>query len=302
MSQIRVSASRLNLLADCSMKFYLGEVQKIPEKTWPRTHAGSASHSVLECLARDKHRGHHDIVKVAGSIYASPAVGRLVKAWQYKTKMSDEIVADIDGMCILAINETNFLDEGATRRFDPEFKFQYQLKGDGTVKGFIDRMAQFPDKWIIKDYKTARNKPTKHDVSNSYQSLMYQLFVWREFGALAEVHYYYLRHPPTKKTPTKHLMITPAPTEGQLAGMEAYIEFMAPYMNSFGLEEAHNHYHDDEGFCERVCTYRRPMDYIKITKKTGEFIGTFMLDTAPQAKEDEVAETLHFTGCPKFNS
>ncbi len=241
-------------------------------------------------------------MRAAQSIYASPAVGRLVKRWQIKTKMPDDIVADIDSMCMVAINHTNFLDEGAIRRFDPEHEFRMTLPNGAIVKGFIDRMAQFSDSFIITDYKTARNKATKAEVASSYQSLVYQLYVWKTFGKLAEVHYAFLRHAPTKMTPRKHLMVTPPATPEQLAGFEAYLEYMYQSINSFGLAEAHAGFCTDKGFCDRVCSYRHPTAYWAVVNRvTGATVSTHMLDNEPQVDDNHVLEERRHLGCPKFN-
>jgi len=304
----RISASRLNSIEQCSMKFYLNEILGLPEKTWARTHAGSAAHGILECLARDKHRLHHDIIKSAQTIYASPAVSRLVRAWQWKTKMPNDIVADIDAMCLVAINHSNFLDVGAIRRFDPEHEFTMTLGNGAVIRGFIDRLAQFSDRWVISDFKTAREKHSKKEVASSYQSLCYQLYIWKTFGALAEVRYYFLRHPPTKMTPQKHVMVTPPATPAQLIGFEAYLEYMYKVVNSFGLAEAHSNYCADEGFCERVCSHRRPYDYWDITKADGAPSRRIWIDpkmgldiSPPELYDGEVATKMRSSGCPKFN-
>lgn len=299
--QRRVSASRLNSLADCTMKFYLNEFLRLPEKVWPRTVAGTISHSVLEALARDRHRYHYDLVKEKGTIYASPAISRLVRAWKLKENISDEIIADIDGMCMVALNETDFLDTEAIERFDPEHEFKFELSNGGIVKGFIDRLARYEDKFVIWDYKTARDKHTKNEVAESFQSSVYQLYVWKKFKMPAEVRYVFLRHPPTPRTPQKHLMVTPPATSFQHEGFEGYLEYMHELINGFNEGQAATHYHDDEGFCQRVCSYYRPFDYNQVRKKTGQLVGNFSLDLTPQLNEDEEMETLHFNGCKRWN-
>jgi RecB family exonuclease len=297
----RISASRLNSIDQCTMKYYMGEILGLPEKIWARTHAGSAAHSVLECLARAKHRKHLDMIKRDQSIYTSPPVARLVRAWQAHTKMPDEIVADIDSMCMVAINHSNFLDEGAVTKFEPEHEFTMTLSNGGMVRGFIDRMAEYPNSFVIKDYKTARNKFTKADVADSYQSLVYQLYVWKTFGKLAEVQYIFLRHPPTTRTKDKHIMVTKPATPEQLAGFERYLAHMWEKVNAFGLDDAHSGYCQDEGFCERVCTYRRPYDYYTVVDETGQTISAHMLDNPPNPSYNQKVEVRHCSGCPRYN-
>lgn len=298
----RVSASRLNNLMTCTMQFYMSEILGLPQKTWSRTHAGSCAHGVLECLYRLKHRKHHDVIKETGTVYSSPAVARLIRAWQWKTKMSDEIVADIDAMCMVAINHTDFLDEDAIERFEPEHEFKLVLSNGAVVKGFIDKLKKTKDGWVISDFKTARNKHTKKDVRDSFQSLVYQLYLYKTYGVLAEVRYYFLRHAPTKLHPKKHMMVTPPPTVAQLQGFEMYLEHMWVVINNFGMKEATSGYCADKSFCDRVCSYRYPAEYIALKKKeTNELVGTFMIDNPPQVPDDCYVETLYHKGCMKWN-
>lgn len=303
----RISASALKSLEKCTFQFYLSRYLKIPEKTWARTHAGSAAHSILECLAREKHRHHHDLIKSNQTIYASKAIGRLVRAWQYKTGMPDEIVADLDEMILLALTKTNFLDEGAIRKFPPETEFRIDLRNGGFVVGFIDHMTEYSDKFVITDFKTQRNRFLKKEVLENFQSLVYQLFVYKTYGKLAEVQYIMLRHPPTPRSPDKHIQITPPATPEQLKGFELYLEYMAELFNNFTEKEAQLQYHEDENFCERVCSYRNPVTYLCVRNKDGSgeerryWIDPKTGELPYQVKENEVSEIKKHPGCAKFN-
>lgn len=301
----RVSASRLNAIKQCTMKFYLSEVCGLPEKVWARTSAGSASHGILECLSRPKHRHHHDEIKSAQTIEASPAVSRLLRAWIHKTKMPENVYCDIDKMCLVAINHTNFLDEGATQRFDPEHEFRMTLSNGAVVKGFLDRVAIFGDKMVISDYKTARNKMDKEEVVDSYQALTYQLWAYRTHGVLAEVRFFFLRHGPSKRYPNNHVMITMPATPAQLEGFEQYLEHMWEVINRFSMKEAVSGYCADTGFCDRVCSYRIPFSYM-VVKKEGEKSRKYWIDPKTgqlpyQVKEGETSEILNHFGCPRWN-
>jgi hypothetical protein len=264
---------------------------------------GSVAHGVLEVLYRDKHRHHYDLIKLAGTIYASTAIKRLVRAWQHNTKVSDELIEDIDPFVMLVITQTNFLDEGAIRRFEPEHEFDLVLPNGGKVKGFIDRMAEYPDKWVIWDYKSQKDRFDQDEVEDNFQSLMYQLYVWKTFGKLAEVRYILLRHPPTKKEPARHIQITMPATPIQLKGFEVYLTHMWELVNQFGEKDSRSRFKkDDPGFCRNVCTYYRPGRYLSVKKKdTGEFVGNYMLDSGYQVKQDEEATTLSHKGCPLHN-
>lgn len=302
----RVSASRLKSLDACTMSFYLSEYENLPQKVWAKTHAGSTVHSILEALRRDRHRAHLDLVKEKGTIYASPAISRLVRAWVAKTKMGPDIVEPIDAMCMLVLNQTSFLDTGATKTFDPEHEFKLTLPRGGTVKGFIDRLAIYGEgdsrRAVITDYKSQGKRFTANELRDNYQALTYQLYVWRAFGIPATVEFIMLRHPPTSRTPEKHIQRVEPSTSAQLAGFEAYLDHIHAELQTFGLKEAYSHFHDDEGFCRNVCTYFRPYDYHHVTKRDGTFVGNFMLDNLRHLGQDEVAQTRHYAGCPRWNT
>ncbi len=299
----RLSASRLKLMNDCSWRFYASEYLLWPEKVWPRTHVGTVAHAVFEALYPDKHREHYNEITMQQTIYASKAIARLVKIWQKKTNVSDELIGDIDPMVMMVLNHTDFLDTEATKRFEPEHEFTMVLRNGGKVRGYIDRMAFFGERAIVWDYKSQKERFDKDEVENSFQSLVYQWYVYKTYGLLAEVRYVLLRHPPTKKDPSKHIQITMPATPEQLAGFESYLEHMYGVINQFGDKEARaNFKEDDPGFCRNVCTYYTSKEYVSILKKgTNQLVGNHLPEYAPQLKDDEYVVKKRFSGCPKFN-
>lgn len=299
----RISASRIKLLNDCSWRFYASEYLLWPEKVWPRTKLGSIAHGILEVLYRDKHRHIHDLVKKAGTIYAYPALGRLVRAWQFNTKVIDSLIKDIDPMVMLVLNHTNFLDEGATRRFEPEHEFTMVLKNGGKVRGYIDKLAFYGNQAIVWDFKSQKDKFTEEELKNSLQALVYQWYIFKTYGLLAEVRFVMLRYPPNKKDPARHIQIVMPATSAQLEGFEIYLEHMWETVNRFTEKDAYGNLKmDDDGFCRNVCTYFTPKDYVSIRKReTKALVGNYLPEFAPPVKEDEYVERLRFKGCPKYN-
>lgn len=298
----RLSASRVIEMNECSMKFYLKEFKNLPEKTWPRTIIGTVAHSVLEAIRRTKHKKHYDLIKEKGSIYASSSIARLVKIWQNKEKIAQELIDDVDAMVMLVINDTNFLDAGAIKTFDPEHEFLLKLPSGGLVKGFIDRLAEYEDKFKVTDYKSAREKFPKKKVLNSFQAFTYMLYIWKKFGKLAEVEFIMMRHPPTKRTPEKHLQVTKASSPELLDGFELYMDSLYLTLQNFDENLAKNNYCQDEGFCRNVCSYYRGFNYKSVKKKdTHALVKNYFVDTEIHLNDDEYVETLYFEGCPKFN-
>jgi hypothetical protein len=299
----RLSASRVKLLNDCSWRFYASEYLLWPEKIWPRTHVGTIVHSVLECLYRRKHWGVYDIIKEANTITAAPSVMRLVRAWQYKTKVDDTLIADVDPMVMLVLNHTNFRDEGAVRRFEPEHEFTMTLRNGGKVRGYIDRLVAYSSGWVVWDYKSQKTRFTEDETFDNFQSLVYQWYIWKTYGELASVNYVMLRHPPTSRTPNKHIQTTPPATPAQLEGFERYLEYLYETINSFTEEDGKAAMKtDDEGFCRNVCSYYTPKVYLSIKKRgTNALVGNYLPEFAPALKEDEYVEELRHGGCPRFN-
>jgi RecB family exonuclease len=300
--QQRISASGLKSLEKCSYAFYLTRYLKLPEKTWPRTHVGTIVHSILEMLRLEKHRKHYEAVMLYGSIYGSKAIERLVKFWIYKVKLASDLVGDLDPMAMLVLNKTNFMDIGATETFPPEHEFTLNLPNGAVIRGYIDRLARHGDVMKIWDYKSQRERFTSNELTNNFQAMTYQLYVWKHFKLPAEVTFVQLRHPPTSRTPQKHLQIVPPATPDQLAGFEEYLEHIYQVLQGFGLKEAYSNFCNDFGFCKNVCTFFKPFRYISVKKKdTKELVGNYMIDNVPQLKDNEYSEELEFSGCPKHN-
>lgn len=301
----RVSASRLATIENCTMLYYLSEIVGLPEKKWGKTAVGSCVHSILELLRRDKNRALHDLVKEAKTIYTSPTLDRLVRLWVHREKIIPKLAADIDGLCMIGINDTDFLDLDADKRFEPEHEFKLTLPNGAVLKGFIDRFARYGDMFRLHDYKTAGKKKTKAEIEDNYQSLCYQLYVWLTHGMLAEVRYYYLRFPPSKRYPANHVMITMPATETQLKGFALYVQHMWKVINSFTINEAKSGYCKDEGFCDRVCSFRKPFRYMVVTKKDGtqvkHWIDPKTGDLPYEAQSGESVEIMSHPGCPRFN-
>jgi hypothetical protein len=304
---IRLSASRLASLELCSFKFYCNEVLKLPEAPNAKTVTGSCLHSILEALIKPKHRKHYELIKAAQSIHASPAISRLVRWWKVKHSIPEDIIADVNPMTLLVINDTDFFCEGAEELYPPEHEFLFETK-TAPLKGFIDKLARYKDYMKIIDYKSKGKRFTDDELRNNYQASVYQLYVWKKFKLKSIVEFVMARHAPTKRTPDKHLQIVPAKSEAQLRGFEIYLESVGERFQSFGLEDAYSDFaaHDPKrkSFCQYVCQFKNAFDYIAVLKKTdkgNELVKTYSMDAKIELAEGEFSEIRHFNGCPAFN-
>lgn len=306
MSGLRISASSLKSLSQCSYKFYLNRIEKLPESTHPKTSIGSCAHSVLECLFKPKHRKHYDIIMSGGSIYHSSAIKRMVKRWQIKYNLAQELIDDLDSIILCGLKNTNFLEAGADEIFDSEWEFNLNGKNFQS-RGFVDRMARYADLMVIKDYKTlSLTNKTEEDLMEEFeiQGTIYQYAVMEKFGLSCKVEFYLLRYPPTSKKPHRHIRIVQPKTKLQLSGFVQYLEFMGTKLKNFGLSDAYANFAADEkknyGFCRYVCQFRNPFDYkVIIGEKTTT---SYFLTDKVVAGPGEQVEIRHYKGCPRFHS
>ena len=301
----RVSASALNTLRECSLRYWYNYVLKVPQTNHPKATLGSLIHSIFECLRNPRHKDQYDLITRAPFDYTrSPAFVRLVRAWRVKHQLADNLFDPFNSLLEVGLMQTNFFHEGAIRVFEPEHEFTLLLGGgadQSVVKGFIDSMGEYPDEFLIYDYKSAGQKYTKAEVPTLIQALVYQLYVWKTFRKRARVQFIMLRHAPTARAPDKHIQECPPLSEAQLGGLEMYLADMFKVMNDFGLEEALSNPSQDQFFCSNICPFLRPQSYYAIVKKgdaTQTPLKTFPLDKPPQSwYPDEVLIRLQHQGC-----
>ena len=246
-----------------------------------------------------------------GSIYGCRAVMRLVKLGQDKYHISQEIMDEMNSCIMCVLNNIDFFHSKATKVFPPEWEFH--LKGANYhAKGFLDDLAIYgtgsESTGCIRDWKTmGLSYKTEAELMEEFgiQATMYQLAVYKHFGVLSTVEFYLVRYPPTAKKPTRHIRVIPAKSVDELRGYEMYLEYFGNYLKNFGIPEAMSNFaaDDEKGkrFCQYICKFKQPMDYIAHVGADGKTIkGYFPDDTLPQLKEGETLEERHYGGCPRF--
>lgn len=300
--QIRVSASRIKSIKKCSYKFYLNEIEKLPETTHPKTIVGSLCHSIFECLKRPRGRKYYQQIVDAGTIKGTP-FERLVKMWKEKHSIDPELLIPLDSMLMVGLKHIDFYHSKATQIFDPEHEFKLELP-TGIVKGFIDDLAFYNNIAKIRDYKSQKNKFTAEEMAEEMQAAVYQLYIWKKFRLKSEVEFVLLRHEPTKRSPTKHLQVVPPKTEEELDGIEVYLEHMATVFKNFGLADAHADFAANDptrkSFCQYVCQFKDPFEY-QYVSKDGQYVKTYRMNEKVVLQEGEKLEIRQHKGCPAFH-
>lgn len=307
---IKISASRVKCLKDCSMLFYLQEIERLPQKVWPRTNHGTLIHNIFEMIM-DKKRAKRrlwlkDIILNGFDIQKYPSIKRYIHLFNNRiASLEPYTIKEMSDMLSVAFFGIRkyFLDDTGEKFILPEYtneeRFQIDL-GTFTISGFIDLKIKLSnDKFIILDLKSQRNKFKKDEMIDNIQGLMYELAVWEKYKAQSHVEFILLRHAPTKKNPNLHIQITPEATPAQLIGLKLYLSHLYAEVNNFGMKEAISHPHEDKFFCRNVCSYFKAFDYKSVRKKSdNSLVRNYSLDSSPEIGQDEYEEKRHYDGCP----
>lgn len=306
-------------MTSCSLAFYYSRVLKLPEKEWPRTIIGTIVHAIFESLRNPRHLKEYQLIVGEASakdpnsvdFRRSKSVARLVQFYQRKHGIAQELIDEINPMLWVGLILIDFhwskADKdpktGAPMIYGPEHEFMLTLPDGTQIKGFIDDLAQVGGELIVRDYKSARSKFTANETINSIQAAIYQLYCYQKFGKIPRVEFVFLRHPPTSRTPNKHLQITPPPSPAHLEGLTLWVQSMAARAKQFSLEDALAAPSSDDGFCQRVCTHYAPHPYWVVAAKQdpqglSPLSSHLSLDAAQKVCESEgVILERHHAGC-----
>jgi hypothetical protein len=300
---IRISASRLKQLKECTMAFYLKEVVRLPDSSHWKARLGTLAHLVFECVLHPRRAALLERILRAEAFQIEdyPALVRLVE-WQFRREdITLSSVAEVGELLQVAFHwvKPYFINAEGVFTPPPRYYREHEFKlvvGDAVVKGYIDLLMVWEDRALVGDLKSQREKWTRADVPNNVQAAIYALATYREFGLIPAVEFIMLRHPPSKRCPRNHIQRVEAPSPMALVGLEDYIESMYRVVNQFSYEDACSHPHDDEGFCTRVCQFHKPFTYHAVLKD-GEVVRTYLETQTPEVKKGETLEQRRHEGC-----
>jgi hypothetical protein len=310
MAKIRFSPSKIKSASSCSFAFYAQEFLKIPQKPFARTNQGSMCHSIIEYIMDQKRPKRvemfKEILKFGFKIDKYPSIKRYVRIYDYFQGISPYEMSDIEGMIdtfFLGIR-SYFYSNGEYHfpKYLNEYEFNIDVQG-AHLKGFIDLLLLYDNKAVIVDAKSQRQRFTNEELTNNIQAAVYELAVWIMFKKPSSVTFILLRHPPTKRTPDKHLQVFGQKDETFFSGLEEYIKFGHSYMNNFGIQEATLNFKadHDKGFCLRVCQFRQSVDYVVELDKDGDPVkGFFPEDVPDKVPNGHRLEARRYNGCLRF--
>lgn len=297
---MNVSASKVSDLDKCTMLFYLKHVLGLPDSTHWKTKVGSALHNVVEYVLKPKRRAILDLILANGFQFAAfPSIDRYCRQFATHHKIDLWDHQNVEEMLQLTFTTlAPYLKRG---EFLSEQRFEIDLGEGATASGYVDIASIGPDKRIL-DMKTKGQKFTKKELAASMQAIIYQMWYHETHGELVPVDFIMTRFPPTKRLPTNHIQNVPPPTVEQIRGLKYYLRELHKTMNTFGLKEAHGSFCGDTFFCDKLCSFRRPMTYLALVDNaTNQTLSTHMLDNPPHPCDTQRVEERTFGGCPRFN-
>lgn len=286
MDKTPLSATRVSTLASCSWLYWAKYVLKIPRDENHGSLRGSISHTVFECLGRERHYDKFlDIVK-AKSIWVSPPVARMVKAFCKKKKIDDEEnLALINEMILEGLNY-DFFAECVFKRTKPtesynELSFDLSVEeGDKNYRilGLIDKLFLFKGKKLLKirDFKTSKSVYEEGEVEDNIQDLIYKLAMKKLYPEYKKIDLEFVFVRFSCKEGGTGIIKTPETSDDEFEGFEYYLTEVQNVIDNFDEDSARSNfaYHEgypekEEGFCGRLlCGYAKYPGHIK--PKTGK--------------------------------
>ncbi len=296
-----LSASRVKQYLDCSWLFYQTYFKKVPENTHPKTKLGSLAHTILEAFTKKKHEKHYLLALKNKTVYASPAISRLVKMFLSKNPdVTPKIIADLDELIFVALNH-DFECKDAKEILKPEYDFNIDF-GDFAIKGFMDRVVIYDNIAVIRDYKTQSKRFTSDQMEFNIQASFYQTAIKHCFGLPAKVEFLLLRFPANKKDSQRYIQSVEPMSDGQINGFKFYLSHINKDIEKLDEENAKDNLkaQKDIGFCKFVCSLREPFDYWAKIDKEGKILESKKFEIDNGIKDGEYVERRKYSGCPWF--
>lgn len=316
--KIKLSPSKLKTWDTCSHLFALRYSKLINDGTFPNpsnhgASRGSVCHYVLECLANAKKKNRKiyvDRIVVAGDPFIVPSVKRMIQHHAKNLEVdSQENLQMIRDFILTALNNDFFCDGSLELLLEHSFKYEGR---NFILNGIIDQLAIYPDRVIIRDFKSSRSKFNKDELSFNYQNLIYTFAIKKEYPNLpVSLVFEFLKF---KRAPMQ-----PAPevSDKELEGLESYLENIAEFLSDFNEEKAKSNFaknSDKNRFlCGKlpgdmnaagdkpafVCPAKFPRPYFVLKDENGKFVKSDFEKKAldKYKKEGYTIDVAHYEGC-----
>lgn len=310
MSKVTLSASRINLLCECTWKYYCRYILKLPDEGNDGANRGTICHLIFECLLNPRHRRHFDAIIELDDVFASKAITKLIYKHAFKLNVANDENIEMIKDFILTGLKYNFFDEGSSLLLS-EQQVDYE-NPNYKITGFIDKTAYFPDGSVkITDWKSSKAKYTKDYLNFCVQSLLYALAEYKKHGVIPKVEFVFLKF---KKAPGVQ---APDYTPADLQAFEDYLTYLTDYLSNFDLEKAYSNFAwkdvtrrwlcgkkcgelNKAGEPAFICSFKYSRIYFALEDESGKIIKTAYdkSDLEKLVKNGQKIVRKEYSGCP----
>jgi hypothetical protein len=336
-----LSASRIKTLKGCSWKYFCNYILKLP-KDWNEGSArGSASHDVLEILARpDRKKRVKKLLRKKWPFDASIEKLIRLKAQHYNVGDKENILL-IKDFLNTALRK-DFFGESLAQPDEDHAELTFDLSVDKPEKGikyrilgFIDRLFLYRKKGLvlIRDYKTSKQKYKGEDISDNLQDLFYTLAAKSRFPKIKEsvVEFLFLKfdHDVDDDHKNSCVLRMDSVKDCELEGLEHELTHYQQVIDEFDEESAlenfayNQGFPSDDSFSGRLqcgfakykgqlkkdgslmwhCPYKFPYDFYRVYNKEGKEIDCVKDEDLDLDRypSDCYTRKYKYAGCPVFN-
>lgn len=266
-----LSASRIKTAQSCSWLYWCKYHLKLPDRSNEGAKRGTICHLIFECLGKDRHKKHFNLVIKKKDIFSSESIKRLVMKHAKKEGIDDP--DNIKMICDMTLAGLQYdfygLERGKPSQALSEEDFDLAVKEgdlDYKIKGFIDKLFLYKKKGlaIIRDFKSSKEVFKGKEIKNNLQDLMYALAVRKLYPEYkqSQSEFLFLKFLPEEKGVIRMPMLT----DEELFGFELELTEIQKYLDNFDLQTAFSNmaarqdYPEDNSFggplqCGRA-TYR----------------------------------------------
>jgi ATP-dependent helicase/DNAse subunit B len=300
-----LSASRIKTLESCSWSYWCNYHLKVPQRGNDGARRGTVCHLIFECLLKQRHKKHYDLIMKESNTEASKSVVALVKkGLKREGAFSKENFELCMKMILVALNQDFYGTGEELEPAAPELEFLLENKNPKyRIRGFIDKTLRYKDKVKIIDYKTSKYKFKGDELTANVQAMAYTLASRKKlFPKIknVEVEFQFLKFP---RQPLQQVKSS----EEQLKGFEHYLAHVYKIINNFDNDTARTNFAVDSNknrwLCKAGatwrCPYLDPVDYYAIKNDFDEVVTTAFEEKGlrPLRKGEKLVK-LRYEGCP----
>ena len=332
-----LSASRIKTAQSCSWLYWCKYHLKLPDRSNEGAKRGTICHLIFECLGKDRHKKHFNLVIKKKDIFSSESIKRLVMKHAKKEGIDDP--DNIKMICDMTLAGLQYdfygLERGKPSQALSEEDFDLAVKEgdlDYKIKGFIDKLFLYKKKGlaIIRDFKSSKEVFKGKEIKNNLQDLMYALAVRKLYPEYkqSQSEFLFLKFLPEEKGVIRMPMLT----DEELFGFELELTEIQKYLDNFDLQTAFSNmaarqdYPEDNSFggplqCGRAtyrgqkkkdgsimyhCPYKFEFSYYNILDKQGKFVQSCFLDEIDELSKkypegEYLYQMMNYKGCPAFS-